>query len=307
MDAIANIPTTDVTPELVVPTLKAFAAVLETKRTEIEAVEKKTFQYGDLARQQLDVYYPPSSSGKVPVLFFVYGGGFVSGERAFPGPFSLIYANLGSFYAKRGFLTVIADYRLVPNVGYPTPSEDVRDAALWIVQNAQTVAAAGVQPDVDALFLTSHSAGTVHLVTLLLEAQLRESIAKSLLPRIKGLVLSGGPYTYEPGQGAEFLVKYYGTAEATAKNEALALLKDAPDEYVKALPEVLLVQSERDAGWAKSSGDIFKAALGARLGKEVPRIIGEGHNHISINAALGSGEGEEWAEEAVAWMKARPE
>lgn len=231
----------------------------------------------------------------------------MSGERAFPGPFSLIYANLGSFYAKRGFLTVIADYRLVPNVGYPTPSEDVRDAALWIVQNAQTVAAAGVQPDVDALFLTSHSAGTVHLVTLLLEAQLRESIGKSLLPRIRGLVLSGGPYTYEPGQGAEFLVKYYGSVEATEKNEALALLKDAPDEYVKALPEVLLVQSERDAGWAKSSGDIFKAALGARLSKEVPRIIGKGHNHISINAALGSGEGEEWAEEAVTWMKARLE
>lgn len=236
------------------------------------------------------------------------GGGFVSGERILPAPWSLIYANLGSFFAKRGFLTVIADYRLVPEVGYPTPAEDVRDAALWVVQNAHTVAAAGgIQPDTDALFLMGHSAGAVHLATVLLQSQLRESIATSLLPRIRGLVFSAGAYTYAPSQGAEFLVNYYGSVEATAQNVPLALLKAAPDEYLKLLPEILLVQAERDAAWVKASGDIFKDALHTGLGKEVPRIIGKGHNHISVNTALGSGEGEEWAEDVIKWMKERLE
>ncbi|KII84809.1 hypothetical protein PLICRDRAFT_179146 [Plicaturopsis crispa FD-325 SS-3] len=306
MDAVADNPHTEVSPELVVPTLNAIAAVLETKRAEIEAVERKTFKYGYLPRQQLDVYYPPSSSGKAPVLFFFYGGGFVSGERIFPAPWSLIYAGLGSFYAKRGFLTVIPDYRLVPEVSYPEPAEDVGDAVLWVVRNSGIVAAAGsVEPDVSALFLLGHSAGAVHLATLLLEPWLRASIAKPLLPRIRGLVLSGGAYAYEPGKGYEFFIHYYGTVQAASKNEPLALLKAAPAEYVRSLPDILLVQAERDTVWANSSGDIFKDALSARLGEEVPRLICKGHNHVSVNPALGSGEGEEWAEDVVLWMKER--
>ena len=54
---------------------------------------------------QLDVYYPDPSSvsdDRVPVLFFVYGGGFTSGSRRIPSPFDLAYSNLGTFFAKRG-------------------------------------------------------------------------------------------------------------------------------------------------------------------------------------------------------------
>ena len=55
---------------------------------------------------QLDVYYPPrqatAASGKVPVLHFFYGGGFVSGERRLAPPYDLAYASTGAFFAKRG-------------------------------------------------------------------------------------------------------------------------------------------------------------------------------------------------------------
>ena len=56
---------------------------------------------------QLDVYYPDPaavSPGKpVPVLFFIYGGGFVAGDRRQAPPFDLSYLNLGVFFAKRGY------------------------------------------------------------------------------------------------------------------------------------------------------------------------------------------------------------
>lgn len=81
---------------------------------------RKTFRYGATERHnvsrddqdhpptthstpQLDVYYPEASSGgSVPILFFVYGGGFDTGTRQFDPPLDLIYTNTGAFFAKRG-------------------------------------------------------------------------------------------------------------------------------------------------------------------------------------------------------------
>lgn len=57
-------------------------------------------------RLQLDIYYPPAealpSSGKTPVLFFTYGGGFFEGDRRLAHPYDLVYANTGAYFAKRG-------------------------------------------------------------------------------------------------------------------------------------------------------------------------------------------------------------
>lgn len=62
-------------------------------------------QVDDPERTQLDVYYPPATpSSTAPVLFFVYGGGYGSGDRRLPAPFSLVYANLGAFYAEKGLV-----------------------------------------------------------------------------------------------------------------------------------------------------------------------------------------------------------
>lgn len=56
--------------------------------------------------QQLDVYYPPvgalPASGKIPVLYFFYGGGFFEGDRRLPHPYGLVYTNTGAYFAKRG-------------------------------------------------------------------------------------------------------------------------------------------------------------------------------------------------------------
>ena len=54
------------------------------------------------------MYYPEPaalpSSGPVPVLFWVYGGGLTSGDRKLPPPNDLTYGNLGVFFAQRGYV-----------------------------------------------------------------------------------------------------------------------------------------------------------------------------------------------------------
>src|SRR5450432_2973104 len=75
--------------------------------------------YGPLPRQKLDIYTPtaaPPAAGW-PVVVFFYGGSWNSGERA-------EYKFVGEALASRGVLTLVADYRLYPEVRYPGFLED---------------------------------------------------------------------------------------------------------------------------------------------------------------------------------------
>ena len=65
--------------------------------------------YADGTRHKLDVYAPEQRGAPAPVVFFIYGGGWNRGERS-------DYQFVGRALASRGFVTVIADYRLVPEV-----------------------------------------------------------------------------------------------------------------------------------------------------------------------------------------------
>lgn len=70
--------------------------------------------YGPLPRQRLDVYAPrgDAPNGGHPVVVFSYGGSWNRGERA-------DYRFVGEALAARGVLTLVADYRLYPEVHYP--------------------------------------------------------------------------------------------------------------------------------------------------------------------------------------------
>ena len=52
------------------------------------------------------MYYPCSTgSEKAPLLFFVYGGGYVSGAKVLDPPNELKHKNIGAFFAKQGYVT----------------------------------------------------------------------------------------------------------------------------------------------------------------------------------------------------------
>lgn len=289
------------------PTRDAFRPLLEAHRAEIESIKRRTFKFGPTERHQLDVYYPPAESqttgGKCPVLFFFYGGGFVGGTRAFPPPYDLAYVNLGAFFAKRGILTVIPDYRLVPDVKFPEPVEDVRDAIAWCVANVDTIANEDtVAIDFKSLFAMSHSAGTVHLSTALLYPGLLPSDLRS---RFRGIILKGGVYRFSPDTklaDPAALVDLFGSWDNVQANTPLTLLEHAPRDIIDNFPDTIMLASEREPDGLIASNEIFAEALRAKLGKDVPFFINKGHNHISPDWALFSGEGEEWAEEVTQWI-----
>lgn len=265
----------------------------------------------------MDVYYPlttPENGGKTPTLFFWYGGAFYAGGRRLAPPFDLAYACLGAFFAQQGFMTIIADYRLVditslapnPETRYPAPPEDMRDAMVWVTQNADKLKFRTVpNPDVDNLFLLAHSAGAVHMMCCMLHPTVLEGT--DLRTRIKGIIPTAAGYHLFPTgytlQGDDILTYYFGDEEQKRQRAPLGLLQAASQEFIDALPELVMVEAQREPDWMKEVGADFRAAWAERTGKTPKKVIGKGHNHISMNWALSTGQGEEWALEVARWIK----
>lgn len=217
----------------------------------------------------------------------------------------MAYRALGAFYAHQGFITVIPDYRLVPEVQFPAASEDIRDAVNWIFNNVDIIGmptTAPATPDVDAMFVMGHSAGDMHAKVLALYPPLRDTTQ----PRIKGFIWCAGAWFFGERYRAEGAVKqYFGSQEQQEERAPKTLWSGLSDEEIKNLPDLLLVRAEREPpflliAWEEMLSDIEK-----RRGEMPQTIISKGHNHISPNWALCSGQGEEWGEEVAKWMKAR--
>lgn len=252
----------------------------------------------------MDVFYPSSQSqGKTPIVFFEYGGGLTTGGRTFPSSTSLTYANAATFFAHRGFIAIIADYRLVPHVMFPGPAEDIRDALAWIVANpTHLVSPQTLTPDLESIFLVGHSAGALHIATMLL---LPNFIPVALQRRIKGAVLVSGPYEFQSldEEHTKLIEQYYGGRLDAEKNSPQVLL--VRTSAIDVLPPLLLVEAEREPRFLQMAGkNFYDTLLSFHPSTNVRMILAQGHNHFSIVWALSSGEGEEWGEQATEWMRA---
>lgn len=136
--------------------------------------------YGPLSRQRLDYYRPlvPRADGKTVVFF--YGGAWRLGDKA-------DYLFLGQALASRGVGVVVADYRLYPNVRYPSFVEDGALAVGW----------AGRRFGTNRLFLMGHSAGAYIAAMLAANtAYLRTAGVDRLT--LRGLIGIAGPYDFQP-------------------------------------------------------------------------------------------------------------
>lgn len=142
--------------------------------------------YGPLPRQKLDIWASTGQATKPrDVVIFFYGGSWNSGDRA-------LYGFAGRALAERGYLVVIPDYRLVPDIRFPGFVEDGAAAVAWVRAHA---AAYGGNPE--RIHLTGHSAGA-HIAALLsLDS---EWLAKVQAPKdsIKSFAGLAGPYDFVP-------------------------------------------------------------------------------------------------------------
>ncbi|KAJ3552161.1 hypothetical protein NM688_g4298 [Phlebia brevispora] len=289
------------------PTNDLFRPLLRANAEEILSFKTKTYKFGATDRHELDIYFPKStSSGSAPTLFFVYGGGYLHGAKVLDPPEDLKYKNVGAFFAKRGFVTVVANYRVFPGIQFPDPAIDLKDATAWVVTNIDEVNQdADVKADVSKIFLMGHSAGASTVITLLLVPGL---IPTNLRERIAGLVLNAGVYDFRgvPSLAPHVISGYFGaTPEEVRKTEPLGLLESAPADVLVGFPPVLAVIGEYDFPPIVTSHGGFVPVLKDKIDSSVEELVMKGHNHISAYDCLSSGVGEDWGLSAVEWLKSK--
>ncbi len=202
--------------------------------------------YGVGPRQRLDVYAPRGGQGAAPIAVFFYGGSWDSGRRQ-------DYSWVGRALASRGFVAVVADYRVYPEVRYPAFLQDGAQAVKWASDNA-----ASFGGDPDRIVLAGHSAGAYNAVMLGLDGRyLREA---GLDPRkVKAIAGLAGPYDFLPLDD-KTTRRVFGQAGDLPGTQPLAYVsKDSPaaflatgdaDSVVYPRNTTALARKLRDAGVA---------------------------------------------------------
>ena len=221
--------------------------------------------YGADPRAKLDIYAPKGSPTLSPVVVFFYGGSWNSGDRE-------DYKFVGEALASRGIVAVIADYRLYPQVKYPSFLEDSGDAVAWTFKEIQRYGG-----DSKKLFVMGHSSGGYNAAMLALDARWlgRSGLAPSIL---RGWIGMAGPYDFLPIENRDVRpVFFYPDTPVESQ----------PVNHVTAgAPPALLIAANRESlvNPVRNTGNMAQQLRNA--GDSVQEVYFDGVSHTSLVGSL---------------------
>jgi triacylglycerol lipase len=249
--------------------------------------------YGPDERHRLDVYAPAKADAARDVLMIFHGGGFIRGDKS-------ERENLGLYFARAGFVTIVPNYRLAPAAQWPAGAEDVVAATLWAAAHVR-----GFGGDAARIWLLGESAGAAHVATA--------SLLRRFHPpgglQVQGLILISGVYNVhlERLARAQFGVPtpdprseaYFGADSARYPAMSIIDLVDAPP-----LP-MLITYAEMDLLQMQvQAGELF-ARLVTRHGYAPELAVIRAHNHLSQIISINTGD-ESLTTPILGFLRARP-
>lgn len=156
--------------------------LVNTLSTESDSVTLVHQRYGKEQRQQLDMFIPDRIVAGSPVVVFFYGGSWKRGEK-------WKYGFVGHSLSSKGYITVIPDYRLYPEVTFPAFVEDGAKVLTWVRENVDQAS--------NGVVVMGHSAGA-HIAALLALDQSYLEQAGQPPGIIRGMIGLAGPYGFNP-------------------------------------------------------------------------------------------------------------
>lgn len=220
--------------------------------------------YGKKARQDLDVYVPKDKAAQAPVVVFFYGGRWQEGDKGG-------YKFVGQALSSRGFVTVIPNYRLYPQVKFPAFVQDGAKAVAWA-----RAYAAEYGGDPSKLVVMGHSAGAQIAALLALDSEYLQALGGSRA-WIAAMVGLAGPYDFLPLKEAD-LQDMFGPPSHYPASQPINFVDGKS-------PPLLLLQGLADKTvYPKNSRNLAKAV--AAKGGQVAIKLYPGVTHIRLIANL---------------------
>jgi len=223
--------------------------------------------YGEGPRRQLDIHTPTAAAptGGWPVAVFFYGGSWNSGDRA-------DYRFVGEALAARGVLTLVADYRLYPEVRFP---EFLNDSAQALAYGLREAGRLGGNPK--RVFVVGHSAGGYNAAMLALDARWLKAAGHSP-DELAGFIGLAGPYEFLPIVNPDAQPVFFHPNYPPGTQPIAFVSRGAPRSFVAAPVNDKLVSPQRST-----------LALGAKLaeaGVPVTRKLYERVSHATLIGAF---------------------
>jgi triacylglycerol lipase len=266
----------DLTPENVEASFGLFTAAHEDLGYLAPEIARDV-AYGPDPRHLLDVHSAgqvPSvvrqpGRGAAPVLIYVHGGGFTSGDRQLPG--TPYYDHIGAWAVRRGMVGVNMTYRLAPEHQWPAGARDVARAVAWVSGN---IGEYGGDPA--RVVVAGHSAGAAH-VACYLAGQAGQP------PGVAAGVLLSGVYQLSAGQRDDMQAAYSYFGEDPSAYPSRSPLAGL---VASGLPVLLALAEFDPPSFHRQAAEALQA-FGDRDGTLPAFAYLQGHNHLTEIAALG--------------------
>jgi len=193
-------------------------------------------------------------SAAAPLLVFIHGGGWRSGNRAD----YLVYLIA---FARKGYVTATVSYRFLKDAPYPACAEDITDAVQWFYKNGGTY---GYDPDRIALIGGSAGAHLALLAAYNWKKQMTPpdtGVNTGSAHSIKAVVDIYGP--------TDFTTEFSRT-NSTVTGFLAKSFEEAPELYVEASPihylnkhnpPTMILHGTSDQTVPISQSDLLKSRL----------------------------------------------
>jgi acetyl esterase/lipase len=246
-------------------------------------------------KHRLDLYLPKGEK-KFPVVHFLHGGYWVSGDKQYYLPVTGLYANIGNALAKEGIGVVVQNYRLAPEAKFDEILGDALKGLAWTQAN---IGKHGGDPD--RVFLMGHSAGG-HMTALLAADQYRLAKGRVDAEKIKGYVALSAIFDLadmERKNGRQFndsvTHKVFG-------DDPAALVRHSPVTHVKGgMPPMLVMIGENDFPYLIPQG-LHALDLMASTGNVPTYVVVPGYAHMDLVLHFGRN-GDPVAEHVVRFVR----
>ena len=219
-------------------------------------------------KHRLDLFRPAGRGW--PVLVFIHGGSWDSGDKAFTFADEDVYGNIGRFYAARGIGVAVINYRLQPDANWREQIDDALNAVAWIRKSITQYGG-----DANRVFVSGHSAGA----QIAAHVALRSNVAGAICVSGAGYDMTDAE-TYRLGNKPSFYAERFAQNGANPDWQRNA----SPATYIrKNVPPFLLFYAQGDsAPLRRQSKHMHELLRSQGANSRLIEIPGESHVRIVL-------------------------